>query len=326
MINDLALPKVSVIIPVYNGEKFVGRAIESVLAQTVPAFEIIVINDGSKDGTEKVLDFFKDKIIFKTVPNGGVASARNFGVNLARGEYIALLDSDDVWVPHKLEIQMSALAQFSEAEFCCSDFILQTPVRTYSHFESLKNYPVSKADHFVEPQPFEALVKRNFVGTSTAVFSRKLIDKAGLFNTHYKVSEDYDFWLRCAMNTKFVVVAQPLVQKQQHETNLSNNKIRINFSGQRVLRNIYEQNAAFIKEHDLGDLCRAKIAGKYYRIGDLYFENGRIRRAYKLYFCGLVYGKARGNNMIEFLFCVLKKTMRLLTFGLLSRATFGMKE
>ena len=201
-------PLISVIIPAYNHELYIAATIKSIIAQGYDNIELLIINDGSKDGTEKILEQYKDKIIYKTILNGGVSNARNVGIEMSRGDWVAFLDADDQWIPNKLEVQLTVLSKFSDVGFCCGDFILQTPQREFSHFGSLRNYPENKGVYFLDQEPFASLVKQNFVGTSTAVINRKLIDKVGLFNINYAVSEDYDYWLRCSMNTKFVVVAQ----------------------------------------------------------------------------------------------------------------------
>ena len=112
---------VSVIIPVYNGEKFVASSIESALKQTYNPVEIIVINDGSTDSTQEVLNQFEGKIIVIQQKNAGQADARNHGLNIAKGKYIALLDSDDLFAPEKLEKQISFLKK-GDLDMVCTNF------------------------------------------------------------------------------------------------------------------------------------------------------------------------------------------------------------
>jgi glycosyltransferase involved in cell wall biosynthesis len=100
-------PRVSIIVPVYNGERFLGEAIDSIFAQTYPSYEIIVVDDGSTDRTRQIaLSYPSVKYLYQA--NAGTASARNRGIAIARGEYLAFLDADDVWMPDKLSIQMAA--------------------------------------------------------------------------------------------------------------------------------------------------------------------------------------------------------------------------
>ena len=114
--------KVSVIIPVYNGEQFISRAIQSALSQSVKPFEVIVINDGSIDGTAEKLASFGKGINVLTIPNGGVANARNMGIKASSGEVIAFLDADDVWFEDKLKSQLAVFERYPDVGFCCCDF------------------------------------------------------------------------------------------------------------------------------------------------------------------------------------------------------------
>ena len=105
------LPLISAVIPVYNGEAFVADAIRSVLAQTYPRVECVVVDDGSHDRTAEVIRSFGDVVRYLWKPTGGVASARNAGVSAARGEYVAFVDADDTWLPEKLDRQMGLLRE-----------------------------------------------------------------------------------------------------------------------------------------------------------------------------------------------------------------------
>ncbi len=100
------MPKISVVLPVFNGAQFIGNAIQSVLKQSVRDFEVIVVDDGSTDGTEKVVRQYSDGIRYHFQGNQGAGVARNIGVSLAQGEWIAFLDADDTWYPDKLKIQL----------------------------------------------------------------------------------------------------------------------------------------------------------------------------------------------------------------------------
>ena len=133
--------KVSVIIPAYNAEKFIGEAIESVLNQTYKNIEIIVVDDGSKDNTYHIVkQNFGNQVKLIRKKNGGVSSARNMGVKNAEGEFIAYLDADDYWLPQKLEIQLRCFEKFPECGLCYTD--------AYINGEKTKgvSYPIFK-DH-----------------------------------------------------------------------------------------------------------------------------------------------------------------------------------
>ncbi len=117
-------PRVSVVIPTYNRAHLVGHTIDSVLAQSFPGIEIIVIDDGSRDETPAVLAAYGDRIRVLRQPNNGMNPARNAGLALARGEYVALLDSDDLWLPFKIALQVELLERFPAAGFTFSEFFI----------------------------------------------------------------------------------------------------------------------------------------------------------------------------------------------------------
>jgi len=115
--------KISVVIPVYNGEAFISDAIQSVLKQTVRPYEVIVVNDGSVDGTAEKLALFGTRITVISIPNGGVSNARNVGIQASSGELIAFLDADDIWYEDKLERQLEVFERYPDLGFCCCDYV-----------------------------------------------------------------------------------------------------------------------------------------------------------------------------------------------------------
>src|SRR3990170_2838516 len=120
----LFMPKVSVIIPTYNREKYIVETLQSVFAQTFTDYEVIVIDDGSTDNTADVLRPYLDRIVYIRKPNGGQGSARNVGIKVAKGEYIAFLDSDDLWMPEKLELQVKYLDNNKDAGLVFTDYLV----------------------------------------------------------------------------------------------------------------------------------------------------------------------------------------------------------
>jgi glycosyltransferase involved in cell wall biosynthesis len=171
-------PTVSVIIPAYNAAEFVGRAIESALRQTVPALEILVIDDGSKDVTAERVAQYPAPVRLLRQANGGPASARNHGAREARGEWLAFLDADDAWFPHKLEVQQTYLAD---------------PEVALVHAREPSEYAPADAT-------FEALWRRNFLLTSSVLLRRAAFEEAGGFDEDRALIgvEDYNLWLRLA--------------------------------------------------------------------------------------------------------------------------------
>ena len=183
------MPKVSIIIPTYNREKFIGRALESVLAQTYKDYEIIVIDDGSQDQTRDVVRQYGGNIKYVYQQNGGSSSARNRGIQESTGEYIAFLDSDDIWIPEKLAIQVEILDKNKSIGIVCS----RMPIFD----KEGKQIGFKPQEHI--GKDFIALITHwGDLPTSTVMTRRECFDKVGLFDTSLKTIQDFDMWLRIA--------------------------------------------------------------------------------------------------------------------------------
>jgi glycosyltransferase involved in cell wall biosynthesis len=199
------LPLISVIIPTFNRRPLVAEAVESVLGQSVSDFELIVVDDGSTDGTAKELARFGSQLHFFAMPRGGVAAARNFGVSQARGRYLAFLDSDDLWRPGKLEVQTSYLEQHPDVQVCQTEEIwIRNGIRVNSKFIHRK----PSGDIFVRS------LELCLVSPSAVMMTKELFDWLGGFDEAFPVCEDYDLWLRIAANHSVALIPEPLVIKR----------------------------------------------------------------------------------------------------------------
>jgi glycosyltransferase involved in cell wall biosynthesis len=179
--------QVSVIIPAFNAGRFIAEAVDSVLAQTVPAAEVIVIDDGSTDDTQQCLRPYGDRITYTWQRNQGVAAARNHGLKRAQGDFVAFLDADDYWHPQKLELQLKAFSQNPSLG------LLGTEVFDWP----AADLPKPNDDgSFIVDVPWRNLVVRNCFTTSAVMIRRELLQRVGLFDTNLHGPEDYDFWLR----------------------------------------------------------------------------------------------------------------------------------
>jgi glycosyltransferase involved in cell wall biosynthesis len=164
--SDAPAPLVSVVIPTYNYARFVSEAVDSVLAQTYPSLEVVVVDDGSTDDTREVLARYGDRIRYIYQPNAGLPAARNTGIKAARGEFIGLLDSDDVFHPRKFELQMRYMLAHPEVGMLATDnFTGQSPC-----------WEDPPADPAVEPVPVEAIVTRSRFGVCGVVIRRECFD------------------------------------------------------------------------------------------------------------------------------------------------------
>jgi len=179
---------VSVVIPTYNSARYLGDAVQSVLAQTSPPAEIIVIDDGSKDDTAQRIAPFLDRTTYRFQNNAGVSAARNYGVSLARQPFVAFLDADDVWHPAKLQRQVDALRQRPDLVLLGTGFY---------------DWPGSAIDTAPDEQSlvdvtWRQLVVKNRLVTSSVIASRDAILEAGCFDTRLQGPEDRDLWIRLA--------------------------------------------------------------------------------------------------------------------------------
>lgn len=199
-------PRVSVILPAYNREALVGRAIDSVLAQTFTDFELIIVDDASKDGTRKVLESYREtpriRLLLSDVNRGG-GGARNLGVESARAPLIAFQDSDDIWLPGKLAAQVAALDAHPEAGLCYCGSLFSEGTKSYY-------IPEPVFDHLDGDMSAEIL-RRNPTSTQTLLIRREVLDQAGLFDPEFKRFQDWELMIRVAQATRFVFLPDPMV-------------------------------------------------------------------------------------------------------------------
>jgi len=197
---------VSVIIPTFNRAAKTARAISSVLDQRFADTEIIVVDDGSTDGTEEVLGQFKDHIRYMVHPgNRGVSAARNTGIAASTAPLIAFLDSDDYWLPDKLGVQTSFFDKNPYAMICQTE---ETWIRNGKHANPKRRHLKPSGDIF-EPSLTLCLVS-----PSAVILKRALLDEVGLFDEGLPACEDYDLWLRIACRYPVFLIRKSLVIKE----------------------------------------------------------------------------------------------------------------
>ena len=195
---------ISVIIPTYNRKNTLPRAVESVLNQTYKPTEIIVVDDGSTDGTADWLSANYSSLQIIQQPNKGVSSARNAGINSARGDWIALLDSDDEWLPDKLEIQVKLLQNNAELRFCHTNEIW---IRNGVRINQMKKHQ-KYGGHI-----FNKCLDMCRISPSSVLFHQSILADVGYFDKDLKVCEDYDLWLRITAKFPVLYIDEPLIKK-----------------------------------------------------------------------------------------------------------------
>jgi len=275
-------PLVSVIIPVYNAEKYIKKTLESVLVQSFKDYEVIVVDDGSTDHTPAILDPFKDKITYIRQENsGGPASPRNSGILAAKGKYIALFDSDDIMFEKKLEKDIQILKNNPDVSLLFSNFILlenEVP-RSYSWFEkenvkkiinTIPRVQTGATSYCFTRPVYDEILQNNFIGTSTVVVKKSDIVDTGLFDESLIVIEDRDMWLRLskagkifAFNTEVLSYYRFLEGSISRQT--KNIISRLNFYNRLLKNNPKRKNKKIIKN----------------RLGEIYLQYGLSLRNQK---------------------------------------------
>ncbi len=250
---------VSVVIPTYNRSRIVESAIRSALSQTFKDYEVIVVDDGSTDGTVEYLESLHLPIKIISKKNGGVASARNAGIKEAQGDYIAFLDSDDSWLPDKLKAQVEYLYANPDTPLVYTDEYIEV------NGETLQNTRFQRADvgddiknNFL----LAGFVQRTPIHTSAVMVSKKVLDEVGYFNETLKIHEDSELWNRISKKYKFGYIDMPLaifrykdgVEHLMKDFHGEQSKEE----GRKYLR-LYEE----MYKYDMSDLIRKSIDESY---------------------------------------------------------------
>ncbi len=203
--------KVSIITPTYNRPRWLTEAIDSVLAQTYPDIEIIVVNDGSTDDTEQILEPYMDKIVYIYKENNGQGAAVNTGIEAATGEYICRVDDDDLFAPEKIELQVEKFEQNPELGLVASD---NYTINSEGEILDTKEIP-----DFSKQGVFLTLLQNCIFCQPTVMVRKECLDKVGLYKSIF--AEDYDMWIRITRHYPVGVIHKPLARYRKHDRNLS---------------------------------------------------------------------------------------------------------
>ena len=199
---------ISCIVPVFNGQRYLGEALESILKQSYRPIEVIVADDGSTDGTATVIGRYGEQIRYLKQPNAGTAAARNLGLTAAHGEFVAFLDADDLWHPDKLERQMARFQARHELDYCFAhvqNFWVPELIEEEKRF---RDHRISKA--------------LPGYSTCTLLARRSLFATVGQFNTAVKHADDTDWFLRASEHGAVMeMLADVLLYRRLHQANMS---------------------------------------------------------------------------------------------------------
>lgn len=210
------MPQVSVVIPAYNAAPYIGGALDSVFAQTFRDFEVLVVDDGSTDGTAELVSGYRSDVRLIRQPNKGVAAARNEGIEASRAHYVAFLDADDTWLPEKLARQLDQLARDPRTR---ASYSAHTVVA-----EDMRPLEVCRSPRTGRPLLEDLILGGNVIGSvCSVVCERSLFADVGGFDPALSQCADWDMWIRLATRTEFLYLDEPLVTYRQHGSNMSRN-------------------------------------------------------------------------------------------------------
>ncbi|MGC9504485.1 glycosyltransferase family 2 protein [Baaleninema sp.] len=271
----MSRPTVSIVVPSYNRGYILDRAIESVLAQTVADWELIVVDDGSQDNTKQVVEQFGDSRIhyLRHHPNQGVCAARNTGIEAAKGTYIAFLDSDDTWHPEKLEKQLQVFAKAPPTVGV---------VYTWLGFTDAEGTLKRVRNPRDRGNLRENLLFANLIGTpSTVMVKRDCLENGVRFDRKLRCGEDWDFYLQLAPFCEFEVVPEILVnycddntsRSSQGEKATKNSQIVV--EGHLIFREKHHQNIDWL-DRKLGTLSPSEKSSHFFHLGQRLLCHGGI--------------------------------------------------
>lgn len=274
-------PTISIVMTCYNYENYVGRSIESVLAQTFTDYELIIINDGSTDNSDSIItSYIKDKRIHYIIQdNAGQARAKNVGIKYSRGKYIAFLDADDMWENKKLELQLPLFKNENVGLVYSNATWIDEDDRVLGH---------GRQGGYLRPYSgriTKYLIYDNFVYFSSAVVKRDCLENIGYFNESLHMSIDWELWLRLSLKCEFDFVDRELIKYRcGHVGQMSKNqRMRLECS-MNILENFLKCNSKYIPIYAIrGSLAYAYYnRGCYYRRYDYNVSNKYFLKSIKM--------------------------------------------
>ncbi|OEU66617.1 MAG: hypothetical protein BBJ57_02480 [Desulfobacterales bacterium PC51MH44] len=295
-------PKVSVIIPVYNGESYIAEAIESALTQTYRNFEIIVVNDGSTDSSyEKIKPYLPFvKYIFQE--NQGVAAARNTAIKYSSGEFIAFLDQDDVWIAEKLELQV--------------DYLLHNPdvglVHSNMSYINEEGKLIEREFDFpsrIAGRCFGELFIKNKIAILTVFLRRDCLDRVGLFNVQFSGVDDYDLLLRVSRYYPVGYINQFLAGYRLHGSNTSRDWLAITLTRLKIIESLLKKYPKIRSE--LGKKTVSdRLFQLYCEVAHQYCHQNKHKAAIEYWKKGITEHPAKLGLYFEIIWCAITPCQR----------------
>jgi glycosyltransferase involved in cell wall biosynthesis len=263
----MSVPSVSVIIPTYNRRDLLQRSLDSVFAQTYRDFEVVIVDDGSTDGTRAAIEG-RSQVRYFFQDHGGPARARNVGIRQARGDILAFLDSDDVWWPEFLQTQVDVLSCYRDVALVCSRSIVGD--------KQAKYFPPTQ--ELIIGDLYPKLYQQSFVRTPATVIRKSCLDVVGFFNESYPWSEDHDLWLRIARQYRIAYVNRCLVRIGRQSDNISRDLMRPLDAHLRIAIEVLDRNYDASRISEV--VYRERISKRYLQFSYLFFKRGENAKAW----------------------------------------------
>jgi glycosyltransferase involved in cell wall biosynthesis len=292
------MPTVTVIIPVYNSETFIAQALNSVLRQSFTDFEVVIIDDGSTDCSRRIIEAIDGPIRYYYQNNRGVAAARNTGLSLAKGEWVAFLDSDDIWHPDKLLVQLKHARDFSDVKFFYSDIDLMDEEGSIQQqrllADKLRRRKARNARWFVH----RTLRRRSLVSLvfddqpfpypSTVLAKKNLLLEAGGFDSRFtgNYHEDLEFFARVRRHSPLYFIPEVLVKYRLHPLSTDNMRRRRNW-----LLLLHRLHELWRDDLDKQSMLRDHFAFYFAKLAKDAVKSGDFAEARELYLRGRNYGR-----------------------------------
>ena len=269
-------PLITVIVVNYNYGRYLAECVDSVIAQTYPNMEIIVVDDGSTDNSLNILQSYNGKVFVLHQENKGVSAARNAGVLASNGEWVAFLDSDDTWQPEKLQRQSSCIEDSAVGMVFCAVEYMDDSGRHLGYTRpQLGSDVLAQLVTFTSPT----------IAPSSAVVRRECLRDLGGFDEDLSTAADLDMWTRIAAKYKICAITTPLVRYRRHSQSMQSNLALFENDNYRVLTKVFSAPSCARVHH-----LRRRSLGRFYMIlSGSYFKQGNWRRAIDCTFKALSY-------------------------------------
>ncbi|MBL1265000.1 glycosyltransferase family 2 protein [Methylomicrobium sp. RS1] len=301
---------ISAIIPAYNSAEFIADAVRSILMQTHPVLEIIVVDDGSTDATAEIVVNLPGPIKYIKQQNQGPSAARNTGIKAAGGDWIAFLDADDQWTTDKIEKQINLLKTYPSLALIAGDMTeIDHEDRIITQSVLAKHNLLEKFQHLngkAIPNALSELVTKNFIPTGTVLVNKTTLIEAGLFNQTIRFGEDLELWARIATKYPISCIPEILMLRRQHGNNATQMTAALLDDLVKVMQSIKKTASQELKAQRINPA--RLVADAYASLGYWHFDNLNLFNARKAFSASLRQ-KPNKRALFYWLFCYLSPQM-----------------